>query len=428
MNNKLLLTTAEMGLGHLRALKPFEELFKRRIHILGQDKYSSQRERFLWRTTLRTYEWFSKAKQIPIIGTAIFSILDKLLEINESNSKSKGNNIAFQVKILGTFINQGACKELKIKCETQSYRTILTSFYAPVHFAAKKLKEQTVFCQICDTDISRVWVPQNPKAENIQYFAPCAEVVERLKAYGVCLSKIHLVGFPLPIELVGGKGQEIAIDNYTKRLSFLQETRKFSSSTPLRITYVIGGAGAMVGLAKRIAKGLKQEILNGSVVLTIVPNPKKRTISRFIAFKKNHFNNSEGLHILNTHNYEEYFKRFSSIIVSTHLLWTKPSELTFYSSLGIPIIMAPPLGAQEIANREWLIKNNIAIDQANPETCKDWLLDLLESGLLWPMAKNGWVQGRRIAVHEISDILNTFDNENSCEKNMKKQNLFVETN
>ncbi len=39
---------------------------------------------------------------------------------------------------------------------------------------------------------------------------------------------------------------------------------------------------------------------------------------------------------------EEYFAAFTQCMRTTDILWTKPSELSFYCGLGIPIIMAPP--------------------------------------------------------------------------------------
>ena len=38
------------------------------------------------------------------------------------------------------------------------------------------------------------------------------------------------------------------------------------------------------------------------------------------------------------------------------MLWTKPSEMTFYAALGIPLILAPPLGAHERYNRRWALE------------------------------------------------------------------------
>ena len=56
MNNEILLVTAEMGLGHLRALKPLEEKLEEKILVFGQTASSSKRERFIWKMSLRSYD------------------------------------------------------------------------------------------------------------------------------------------------------------------------------------------------------------------------------------------------------------------------------------------------------------------------------------------------------------------------------------
>jgi len=42
------------------------------------------------------------------------------------------------------------------------------------------------YCIICDAEISRAWVAENPHNSKIKYFAPCGNAVRRLKVMG-CL-------------------------------------------------------------------------------------------------------------------------------------------------------------------------------------------------------------------------------------------------
>ena len=53
---------------------------------------------------------------------------------------------------------------------------------------------------------------------------------------------------------------------------------------------------------------------------------------------------------------DDYFEQFNQLMRVTDVLWTKPSELVFYSGLGIPIIMTEPVGSQESYNRKWLLE------------------------------------------------------------------------
>jgi len=59
----------------------------------------------------------------------------------------------------------------------------------------------------------------------------------------------------------------------------------------------------------------------------------------------------ENVEIVYSKNIWDYFADFNLKLKKTDLLWTKPSELSFYSGLGVPIIMAPSIGSQEDYNR-----------------------------------------------------------------------------
>lgn len=406
MDGKVLLVTAEMGLGHIRALKPLEKILRSEMLILGQSPYASKKAKRLWRRSLRIYEWFSRASQWPIIGEFLFSFMKWLLLIEPRSFDSNQEKPTTQLRLLERYIKKGLCDELSTVISGRSL-PVVTSFYAPVSYMAMFRANTPTFCQLCDTDISRVWVPSAPNSGNIYYLAPTKDVFERLCSYGVDPSRIHITGFPIPLELVGSKGQEIAIQNYEKRLSFLKSTRVFSNNNPLRIAYVVGGAGAMVDIGLKAATSLLSQIKEGAVEFTIISSLCRKSSSKFKSFKKRFFGKVNGLRVICGDNQDDYFEKFNTAIADTHIIWTKPSELTFYSSLGIPIIMAPPLGPQEDANRNWLLANNIGLDQGNPTQCGDWVGDILESGLLWPMAKNGWVVGNRLAAYNIEKLVSS---------------------
>jgi len=89
----------------------------------------------------------------------------------------------------------------------------------------------------------------------------------------------------------------------------------------------------------------------------------------------------------------------------TDILWTKPSELSFYSALGIPIIAAPPLGSQERANLRWLLKSGYGTFQENPKYTREWLFDWLEKGYLAEAAFEAFLEGEREGTFEIERII-----------------------
>lgn len=104
---------------------------------------------------------------------------------------------------------------------------------------------------------------------------------------------------------------------------------------------------------------------------------------------------------------KEYFKAFIQAIRRTDILWTKPSELSFYCGLGIPIIMSPSIGAQDVFNRRRLLEIQAGINQDDPEYTGEWLLDLWREGRLAESAWDGFLKARKYGAYKIQEILET---------------------
>ena len=96
---------------------------------------------------------------------------------------------------------------------------------------------------------------------------------------------------------------------------------------------------------------------------------------------------------------------FNNCLHTTDVLWTKPSELSFYCALGIPIIMTPAIGPQEKCNQRWLIDIGAGIKQRNPEYTDQWLYDLLKNGRLAEAAWNGFLKARKYGSFNILEFL-----------------------
>jgi hypothetical protein len=98
---------------------------------------------------------------------------------------------------------------------------------------------------------------------------------------------------------------------------------------------------------------------------------------------------------------------FKSVLRTTDILWTKPSELSFYAALGIPIVMTPALGSQETFNRTWLQDIQTGIRQMNPEYTDEWLFHLLKKGHLAEAAWSGFLKARKLGTYKILEVLET---------------------
>ena len=111
------------------------------------------------------------------------------------------------------------------------------------------------------------------------------------------------------------------------------------------------------------------------------------------------------VHILYADDKVEYFKQFNQLLNDTDILWTKPSELSFYAGLGLPIIMAPTIGSQEQFNKRWLHSIGAGAEQENPEYVHEWLFDWLDSGWLAEAAMEGFLDAPRNGAYHVEDIV-----------------------
>lgn len=416
---KAWVVTAEMGYGHQRAVYPFKEIAEDKIISVGSGEASSQTEKKHWRRVLGAYEFLSRAKSIPVIGNPIFNLLDAFLHIPSFYPIRNLSSITFQTNLLEKSIKQGLCEGMLKKAAAKNL-SILTSFYAPAVAADMKGFNQ-IYCIICDADLNRVWVAKDPYESRIKYFAPCGKAAQRLRAYGVPDERIFLTGFPLPQNLVG---EDISIlkRNLSERLFYLDPQKKFRSrhgmnvnhylggenyslnkERALTITYAVGGAGAQKEIGKKIAVSLKKKIREGKLKLNLVAGTREPVNEYFQNIKTEI--DSENIEVIFSPDLFDYFDKFNDTLHTTDILWTKPSELSFYSGLGIPIIMAPAIGSQEKFNSKWLLEIHAGIKQENPDFTDQWLYDYLNKGMLAEAAWSGFLKARKLGTYKILEVL-----------------------
>ena len=111
------------------------------------------------------------------------------------------------------------------------------------------------------------------------------------------------------------------------------------------------------------------------------------------------------MEIIFSRDIEDYFRKFNQALKKTDILWTKPSELSFYSALGLPIIIAPPIGSQEEFNKRWLLKSGFGEAQENPRYAGQWLPDWLEKGYLAEKAMQAFIEGEKLGTLNIKKII-----------------------
>ena len=177
---------------------------------------------------------------------------------------------------------------------------------------------------------------------------------------------------------------------------------------PLTLTYSVGGAGAQRQLGVKILNSLKSKIAQGHIRLNLVPGVRKVDV----AYYKNAVAEAglkkflgTGVCVPEFDSRAEYFSGFNTLLKTTDILWTKPSELSFYAGLGIAIVMAPPIGSQEEFNRLWIQYVGAGVPQNNPSYTDEWLFDWIASGGVARMAWNGFLEAPTHGTYRIEDIV-----------------------
>jgi hypothetical protein len=419
--------TADMGLGHQRAAHPLSHLAEGGILTAGSPEVTDEEEVNFWRRLRWSYEFVSRAKGVPVVGRALFGTLDSLLRIPPFYPLRDLSHPSLNNYLVDRLIRQGLGRSLLARLRAHRI-PLISTFYAPC-LVADHFHFGTIYSVICDADLNRVWVASKARNSTISYLAPCGRVMRRLRQYGVPEERIFITGFPLPKENIGGPGMETLKADLLERLGRLDPTGRFASvfgptvegllgagPTPsggkarVTVAFAVGGAGAQLEIGLMLAQSLKPGILEGRFRLILVAGVNRLVEKAFRVFVTRIGLESalgDGVVILCEDRKPDYFERFNALMRETDILWTKPSELSFYSALGIPIVMAPAIGSQEGKNLKWLMDKGCALPQYTPALALEWLGDMLKEGAFAEKALNGFIKNRKLGVLKVEELLST---------------------
>jgi len=423
MKKKVWLISVNMGYGHQRTAYPLRDIaFDGKIINANDYQGIPQQDRKIWETARKFYEFISRFRRIPLIGKAVFSIYDrfqKILNFYPRRDLSKPN---FSLKQTYNLFRNGWGKNLISKLK-QKPISLVTTFFIPAFMAEFFHYPGEIFCIICDTDISRTWAPLNPKKSKIKYFAPNKRVVERLKLYGVKPKNIFLTGYPLPLKNIDGKNMETLKKDLKYRLLNLDPQKEYferykilvegklgkmpqKNNHILTIMFAVGGAGAQKEVGIKIVESLTKKIKANEIKIILVAGIKEKVKNFFLEkIRELNLENNKNIEIIYDFSIENYFKKFNQKLKKTDILWTKPSELSFYTALGLPIIIAPPIGSQEHFNKSWLFKSGFGSPQKNPRDTEQWLFDWIKHGYLAEAAMQGFIEGEKLGTLRIKNII-----------------------
>lgn len=428
------IVTVDMGYGHQRAVYPLDDIAScapgiehNGTSIITANTYPGipSRDRSMWEGGRSVYETISRMKKLPIIGKRIFGIMDHMQRIEPFYPRRDLSKPTLQVRQQMALVKRGWGKDL-IDRLNQDPKPIVTSFFSIAFFADYHRYRGKIYCLCTDTDIARAWVPLDPKKSNIIYLAPTARVRERLKEYGVPAKRILFTGFPLPKENLGKNGFLLKKD-VANRICHLDPTGRYQhkyertlkrhlgrdytkncTTRPLTVTFAVGGAGAQRDIGVTIGKSLLPLIKKGKVRLNLVAGTRQDVYRYYEKSLPEICKDNvcqKNVHIVYASSKHEYFSQFNKVLRDTDILWTKPSELSFYSGLGLPIIMSPPVGAQERFNKAWLHAIGAGFEQEDPQYTHEWLFDWIHTGWLAQAAMEGYLDAPRCGTSNIEEVV-----------------------
>jgi hypothetical protein len=419
-----LVLSVDMGYGHLRAAVPLAAALGTDVLYADQPPLADAEEQREWVRTRRFYEITTRLSQVPVVGAPLRLLLDGVTHIPHLHPSRDLSTPTAGARGLERLVRNGLGRGLA-KLLKESGAPLLTTFYAPA-IAVDRLGCKNVYCVVTDTDINRVWAPFDGSKSEIHYFVPSRRAGRRMHAYGVRKSHITFTGFPLPHELVGGPSLGALRRNLAARLVRLDPEGAFREmhclelghflgplpdaerGRPPRLVFAVGGTGTQAGLAKLFLPSLRALIERGALKVTLVAGIRPDVADTFReALSASGLLSAlgQGVEILEAADHRTYFTAFSELMARTDVLWSKPSELTFYAALGIPLVCAPPVGIHESYNRRWAIEHGAGLRQRDPRYAADWLTEWLSDGTLAAAAWSGFVRMPKFGLYRILEVL-----------------------
>jgi hypothetical protein len=425
--------SADMGYGHQRAAYPLKGLVPDRIITANNDPIVPDSDTLLWERARMFYETISRLKEVPIVGRFTFDIYDKLQHISPFYPFRDLSEPTYSVRRLRKLIKRRGFGKSLVEYVGDSPLPVIATHFIPAlvfHY-----HDREVYCVVTDTDIHRVWVPRDSRKSCITYLSPCRHASLRLQQYGVPQHRIIETGFPLPKENIGEQRAVLHHDLVARLVNldpngvFFENYRgviheklfaddpappetfndlKQHATHPLTLTYAIGGAGAQADIALRMIKAFERGLSEDRIKIHIsigtnadVKELLEREAER-IGLGNQVGNN---ITLLYGETDDEYFDAMSRALRTTDILWTKPSELSFYTALGLPIVMAPYIGTHEKYNRNWLSHLGAGYSQEDPDHADEWLTYWLEDGRLARAALQGYLYAPCMGTYNIEKVI-----------------------
>ncbi len=405
-----IIVAADMGYGHLRAALPLAEAFG--VPVLSADgpELSSDSEREIWRRTRVFYEFTTRVSTFPWIGGPLHALVQAFTSIPHLHPWRDLSARTLGTRGLERLVAEGLGAGLIARLKAERV-PLISTFYAPA-LAADWAGCEDVYCVVTDSDVNRIWAPFDPARSRVRFLVPSRRAGRRLESYGVPRRNILFTGFPLPGELLGGPDLGALEANLARRLVRLDPDGSFRAEcreeielllgplpaeeerrAPL-VVFTVGGAGAQATMASQILPSVRGAVEAGRLRFALVAGLRPAVAQIFReALSKAGLAEGHGVEILEASGHADYFARFNRLLAGADVLWTKPSEMSFFGALGLPVVCSAPVGVHEGYNRRWLLEAGAGLAQRDPRHTGDWLVEWLEDGTL---AGAAWAGFRRL--------------------------------
>lgn len=416
-----------MGYGHLRPAHAIAERLGVPVLDVDRAPLATSHDAALWTWVRRYYEGLSRASQYPMVGPPMRAVLNAVTDIGSLYSVRDQSSPNLGTFVLEKMIRRGLGKSLVEHLERE-HAILVTTFFMPA-VAADRLGYPHIYCIVTDSDIHRVWAPIDPANTRITYLVPTQRTRRRLRAYGVPAERIQVTGFPLPHELVGGTELTALKKNLARRLVRLDPTGAFRGDQrhgiqlflgelpepsevgeTVHLTYAVGGAGAQVGLVSEFLPSLRAMIADGRLRVSLVAGIRQEVaeaLSRAVTDLGlgRQLGAGRGIEILVRESFSDYLRDFNALLADTDVLWTKPSEMTFFAGLGLPLIFSWPVGTHERYNRRWAMEAGAGLKQREPRFVAGWLKDWLKDGTLAAAAWAGFTRLPQFGLYQVLEAV-----------------------
>lgn len=424
---KPLVVAIDMGYGHLRPAHAIADQLGVPVYDVDRPPLANPQDAALWMWVRRYYEGLSRASQYRMVGPPLRALLNAVTDIGSLYSARDQSSPNLGAHVLEKMIRLGLGKSLVQHLEREN-AILVTTFFMPA-VAADRLGYPHIYCVVTDSDIHRVWAPVDPVNTNITYLVPTQRTRRRLRAYGVPSERVRVTGFPLPHELVGGTGLTALKRNLARRLvrldpagAFRGDQRHgihlFLGSLPdksevgdaVHLTYAVGGAGAQVGLVAEFLPSLRSLIAEGRLKVSLVAGirqPVAEALTKCVVDVGlgRQLGAGGGIQIVVRDSFSEYLQAFNALLAETDVLWTKPSEMTFFAGLGLPVIFSWPVGTHERYNRRWAMEAGAGLKQRDLRYTAEWLKDWLKDGTLAAAAWAGFTRLPQFGLYQILEAI-----------------------